>query len=154
MKRRWNNCDIKIICPSSSWYFTVTFWPLSNPLFSKFGNLIKIRVKTYLNHFLQVWGFPQWTENTRDVCKTPMPQHIRIGSTFDLDIWSTDLTMDRYHLLIKDYMPTKFEASGAKGSWIISWTRLRDTNIPTNMCRAIRPSCFEGRHKKSERLAI
>ena len=43
--------------------------------------------------------------------------------TFDLDLWPTDLNINRDHLLIKDYLPTKFEASGAKRSWVISCTR-------------------------------
>ena len=42
---------------------------------------------------------------------------------FDLDLWPTDLNIDRGHLLNKDYIPTKFEASGAKHSWVISCTR-------------------------------
>ena len=41
----------------------------------------------------------------------------------DLDLWPTDLNINRGHLLIKDYLPTKFEASGAKRSWVISCTR-------------------------------
>ena len=47
----------------------------------------------------------------------------RIGLTFDLDLWPTGLNINRDHLLIKDYLPTKFEASGAKRSWVISCTR-------------------------------
>ena len=43
--------------------------------------------------------------------------------TFDLDLWPTDLNINRGHLLIKDYLRTKFEASGAKRSWVISCTR-------------------------------
>ena len=43
--------------------------------------------------------------------------------TFDLDLWPTDLNINRGHLLIKGYLPTKFEASGAKRSWVISCTR-------------------------------
>ena len=43
--------------------------------------------------------------------------------TFDFDLWPTDLNINRGHLLIKDYLPTKFEASGAKRSWVISCTR-------------------------------
>ena len=43
--------------------------------------------------------------------------------TFDLDFWPTDLNINRGHLLIKDYLPTKFEASGTKRSWVISCTR-------------------------------
>ena len=43
--------------------------------------------------------------------------------TFDLDLWHTDLNINRDHLLVKDYLPTKFEASEAKHSWVISCTR-------------------------------
>ena len=43
--------------------------------------------------------------------------------TFDLDLWPTDLNINRGHLLIKKYLPTKFEASGTKCSWVISCTR-------------------------------
>ena len=48
------------------------------------------------------------------------------------DLWPTDLNINRGHLLIKDYLPTKFEASGAKHPWVISCTRLRDTDILTD----------------------
>ena len=48
------------------------------------------------------------------------------------DLWPTDLKINRDHLLTKDYLPTKFEAFGAKRYWIISCTRLRDTDIPTD----------------------
>ena len=41
----------------------------------------------------------------------------------DFDLWPTDLKINRDHLLTKDYLPTKFEASGAKRSWVISCTR-------------------------------
>ena len=43
--------------------------------------------------------------------------------TFDPDLWPTDLNINRGHLRIKDYLPTKFEASEAKHSWVISCTR-------------------------------
>ena len=43
--------------------------------------------------------------------------------TFDLDLWPTDLTINRDHLLIKDCLPTKFEASGAKCCWVIRCIR-------------------------------
>ena len=43
--------------------------------------------------------------------------------SFDLDLWPTDLNIIRGHLLTKDYLPTKFEASWAKRSWVISCTR-------------------------------
>ena len=47
------------------------------------------------------------------VCKTKMPAFPnirRVGLTFDLDLLHTDLNVHRDHLLIKDYLPTKFEA--------------------------------------------
>ena len=43
--------------------------------------------------------------------------------TFDLDFWPNDLNINSGHVLIKDYLPTKFEACGAKRSWVISCTR-------------------------------
>ena len=43
--------------------------------------------------------------------------------TFDLDLWPTDLKINRDHLLTKDYLPSKSEASGAKRSRVISCTR-------------------------------
>ena len=39
------------------------------------------------------------------------------------DLWPTDLNINRGHPLMQDYLPTKFEASGAKCSWVISCTR-------------------------------
>ena len=53
--------------------------------------------------------------------------------TFDLDLWPTDLNINRGHLLIKDYLPTKFEASGGKRSWVISCTRWRNLAWPLTL---------------------
>ena len=68
---------------------------------------------------------------------------------FDLDLWPTDLKINRDHLLTKDYLPTKFEACGAKRYWVISCTRLRDTDIPTyrptdRQVQSNMPSFFKG----------
>ena len=96
-----------------------------------------------------------------DVCKTlilPFPNKWRVGLTFDLpldllleqsvlklsvaqyvgdwhDLWSwpTDLNINRDHLLIKDYLPTKFEASEAKRSWVISCTRYGQSTLPLTL---------------------
>ena len=74
-----------------------------------------------------------------------------VGEGHDLWPWTTDHNINRNHLLIKDYPPTKFECSRAKPSWVISCTRLRETDIPTDretdMFKAICPSFFEGGHK-------
>ena len=79
-----------------------------------------------------------------------------INMTFDLDLWPTDLNINRDHLLIMDYQLTKFEASGAKRSWVISCTRLRETDIPTDrptdrrtdICNAICPPFSKGEGHK------
>ena len=88
---------------------------------------------------LKLWGKALLSYPLHKVWETDM--------TFDLELWPTDLTINRDHLLTKDYLPTKFEASGAKRSGVISCTRLRATDIPTDMCNAICPSFFEGGHK-------
>ena len=45
--------------------------------------------------------------------KCPPSENIwTIGLTFDPDLWPTDLSIDRDHLLNKDYLLTKFEAYG------------------------------------------
>ena len=53
--------------------------------------------------------------------------------TFDPDLWPTDLNINRDHLLIKDYLPTKFEATEAKHSWVISCTRWRKLVWPMTL---------------------
>ena len=45
--------------------------------------------------------------------------------TLELDLLPTDLHINRDHPLIKEYLPTKFEASGEKNSWVISYRRCR-----------------------------
>ena len=89
----------------------------------------------------------------------PLPQHIKNRLTFDLYLWPTDLKINRNHVLIKDYLPTKFEASGANPSWVISCTRLRETDIPTDRqtdgqtdghVQRNMPVLSKGRHKYSD----
>ena len=70
------------------------------------------------------------------VCKTqmpPFPNIRRVGLTFDLDLWPTDLNVNRDHLLIKDYVPTKFEACGAKRCWVIGCTRFGRLTWPLTL---------------------
>ena len=50
--------------------------------------------------------------------------------TFDLDLSPTDLDINRGHLLTKDYLPTKFEACGAKRCWVIHCTRFERLTWP------------------------
>ena len=53
----------------------------------------------------------------------PFPYIYRIGLAFQTDLSPTDLNINRGHLIIKDYLLTKFEAFGAKHSGGISCTR-------------------------------
>ena len=55
-----------------------------------------------------------------DVCETLMPPFPNISRI--IKAWPLTWK-NRNHLLIMDYLPTKFEASGGKRSWIISCTR-------------------------------
>ena len=48
--------------------------------------------------------------------------------TFDLDLWPTDLNINRDHLLIKVNVPTKFEAQGV-GDQHDLWPWPTDLNI-------------------------
>ena len=71
-----------------------------------------------------------------EVCKTlmpPFPNRWIVGLTFDLAIWPTDLNINRDHLLIKGYLPTKSEASGAKHSWVISCIRYGQSTWPLTL---------------------
>ena len=56
-----------------------------------------------------------------------------VGLTFDLALWPTDLNINRDHLLIKDYLPTMYEASGAKRSWVISCIRYGRSTWPLTL---------------------
>ena len=107
------------------WPWPLTYWPDY-----QLGSSTHQGLSTY-----QVWSF--WGKallsyQLHKVWETDM--------TFDLDLWPTDLTINRDHLLTKDYLPTKFEASGAKRSGVISCTRLRATDIPTDR-PTYRPTC-------------
>ena len=51
----------------------------------------------------------------------------------DLWPWPTDRTIKRDHLLIKDYLPTKFVASGAKRCWVIRCTRFGRLTWPLTL---------------------
>ena len=45
--------------------------------------------------------------------------------TFDIDLWPIDLYINRGHMLIKNYLPSKFKDHGAKRCWVISSIRCR-----------------------------
>ena len=76
----------------------------------------------------QVWSF--WG---KALLSYPLHKVWETDMTFDLDLWPTDLTINRDHLLIKDYLPTKFDASGAKRCWAISCTRFERLTWPLTL---------------------
>ena len=71
-----------------------------------------------------------------EVCKTlmpPLPNTWRVCLTLNLALWPTDLNINRDHLIIKNYVPSKFEASGAKHCWVTSFTRCRRLTWPLTL---------------------
>ena len=57
------------------------------------------------------------------------PLHNVLETNMNFDLRPTDLNINRDHL-IKAYLLTKFEASWAKGSWVIHCTRCRTLTCP------------------------
>ena len=109
----------------STWPLTLTFDLLT---WISIGIIYSSRTiyRTY-----QVWSF--WG---RTFLSYQLHKLWTINMTFDLDLWPTDLNINRDHLLIKDYLPylpslKLLGHSGAKYSRVISCTRLRETDIPT-----------------------
>ena len=89
------------------WPWPLTYWPDYQYWPSTHQGL-----STY-----QVWSF--WG---KELFSYPLYKVWKTDMTFDLDLWPTDLAINRDHLLIKDYLPSKFEASGTKRCWVICCT--------------------------------
>ena len=64
----------------------------------------------------------------RNETKLDKKQDLNVLScgTSDLNLWPTDPNINRDHLLIKDYLPTNFEAFWANSSWVISCCGIGD----------------------------
>ena len=99
-------------------------WPLTHRTEYQKGSSTRQGSSTY--QVLSFWGKAFLSYQLHKVLETDM--------TFDLDLWPSELNINRDYLLIKDYLPTKFEASGAKRSGVISYTMLSDTDIQTDKC--------------------
>ena len=58
-----------------------------------------------------------------------------MGNQHDLwlDLWPTDLNINRGHLLILDNLPTTFEACRTKHCWVISCTRYGQSIWPLTL---------------------
>ena len=107
-KRSWViSCTM---CGRLTWPMTLTYWPEY-----KYGPSTHQGLSTY-----QVWSF--WD---KAFLSYQLHKVWAINMTFDLDLWPTDLKINRDHLLILDYLPTKFEAWKTKHCWVISCTRYR-----------------------------
>ena len=119
----------KILSILCLWITNLQVGIISNEVFALIYMSIQMCKDEIFTKSWEVFWCQTYTENI-DVCETLMPPFPNI--TFDLDLWPTDLKINRDHLNIKDYLPIKFEASGAKRSWVISCTRLRETDIPTD----------------------
>ena len=89
-----------------------TYWEQARPLTFHLLTWILIDIiyssRTYLPTTFEAssWANAFLSYQLHKVWETNIP--------FDLDLWPTDMNINRDHLLIKDYLPTKFEASGAK----------------------------------------
>ena len=82
---------------------------------------------------LLTWISIVWSLWGKELLSYPLHKVWKTDMIFDLDLWPTDLTINRDHLLIKDYLPSKFEASGAKRSWVISCTRFERLTWPLTL---------------------
>ena len=131
-----------------SWVIGCTRWRrLALPLTLTFEILTWISIGSiYLSRTIYL---PSWKLLGQNVLELSVAH----GEVDWHDLWPTDLNINRNHLLINDYLSTKFEAPGSKRSWAISCRTFRETDISTDrqtdMCKAIYPSYFEGGgHKK------
>ena len=100
------------------WPWPLTYWPDYQS-----GSSTHQGSSTY-----QVWSFLG-----KAFPSYPLHKVWETDMTFDLDLWPTDLTINRDHLLIKDYLPTKFEVSGAKSCWVIRCTRFGRLTWPLTL---------------------
>ena len=73
------------------WPWPLTYWPEY-----QYGSSTHQWLSTY-----QVWSF--WG---KPFLSYPLHKVWETDMTFDLDLWPTDLNINRDHLLIKDYLPT------------------------------------------------
>ena len=67
----------------------------------------------------------RWTDRRRtklSLCACMLRRRQKM--TFDLDLWPTDLNINRDHLLIKDCIPIKFELVGHRVIICTRWRRL------------------------------
>ena len=105
-------------CRLDLWPWPLTYWPEY-----RYGSSTQQGLST--NKVWSSWGKSFLSYPSHKVWET--------GMTVDLDLWPTDLNINRGHLLIKDYLPTMFEACGAKRSWVISCTRWSKLSWPLTL---------------------
>ena len=102
-------------------------WPLTLP----FDLLTCISIRT-------IYSFRTiYLPSLKLVCKAFLSYQLltmwETDMTFDFAPWPTDLNIKRDHLVITDYLPTKFKASGEKLSWVISCTKYWRSTLPLTL---------------------
>ena len=76
--------------------------------------------------------------------------HFTISGHRDLDLWPSDLKINRGHLLVMINVPMKFHDPRPKRSWVIVWQPPGGrTDRTTDMSKAIYPLFFEGGNNKN-----
>ena len=96
--------------------FDLNLWPTDLNI-----NRGHILIKDYLPTKFEAF----WVPSLKILGQSVLDLSVAQGEVdwHDLWPWPTDLNINRGHLLMKDYLPTKFEDSGAKRSRVISCTR-------------------------------
>ena len=91
------------------------------------------------------WPFTNWPEyqkgSSRTIClpslkvlrQSLLELSLAQGMGNQHDLWPTDRKINRDHLLIIDYLPTKFEASRRKHCWVISCRRYGRSTWPLTL---------------------
>jgi hypothetical protein len=97
------------------------------------------------------WSIYPWSFMILGVCVLELSSrnHFTISGHCDLDLWPSDLKINRGHLQVMINVPMKFHDPSPKRSWVIIGNHLVDepTDRPTDMCKAKYPLFFEGWHK-------
>ena len=80
--------------------------------FAKFeAFLAKRSLVTFVTQGMSAYKI--WNVLVKTFFSYPLHKVWKTNMTFDLDLWHTDMNISKDHPLMKDHLPTKFEASMA-----------------------------------------
>ena len=98
-------------------------------------------------HLLAMTNIHTKSEDPRSMCCQVIDQ-TRFWASVSLWPWPRNPKFNRGILLVMTNYHSKLEYSWAMSSLVIDWTRFvyGQTDIPTDMCKAIYPHFFEGGH--------